>query len=85
MKGAIGAGGGQVVPVEEAEALMWTKPRFADQLELMLAANSKIRWVQLPYAGIEPFVHLVQDDRDWTCGKGRESCFIQKHWTTLQL
>ena len=41
---------------------MWTKPRFADQLEAVLAANGQIRWVQLPYAGIEPFVHLVQDD-----------------------
>ena len=36
----------------------------------MLATNEQIRWVQLPYAGIEPFVHLVQDDRTWTCGKG---------------
>ena len=29
-----------------------------------------IRWVQLPCAGIEQFVHLVDDDRLWTCGKG---------------
>ena len=36
----------------------------------MLATNERIAWVQLPYAGIEPFVHLVQDDRTWTCGKG---------------
>jgi len=26
--------------------------------------------VQLPFAGIENYVHLVDDDRDWTCGKG---------------
>jgi phosphoglycerate dehydrogenase-like enzyme len=36
----------------------------------VLDANERIGWVQLPYAGIEPFVHLVQDDRTWTCGKG---------------
>jgi phosphoglycerate dehydrogenase-like enzyme len=70
LRGAITAGGGQVVPVSEAEALMWTQPRFADELESVLATNEHIRWVQLPYAGIEPFVHLVQDDRTWTCGKG---------------
>ena len=58
------------MPVAEAEALMWTEPRHADQLEAVLAANEEITWVQLPYAGIEPFVHLVQDDRTWTCGKG---------------
>jgi phosphoglycerate dehydrogenase-like enzyme len=56
--------------VEEAEALMWTVPREALQLEAVLEANQQIAWVQLPYAGIEPFVHLVQDDRTWTCGKG---------------
>lgn len=70
MKGAIVAGGGHIVPVAEAEALIWTQPRHADQLEVVLAANERIAWVQLPYAGIEPFVHLVQDDRTWTCGKG---------------
>lgn len=58
------------MPVAEAEALMWTEPRHADQLEAVLEANEEITWVQLPYAGIEPFVHLVQDDRTWTCGKG---------------
>jgi phosphoglycerate dehydrogenase-like enzyme len=70
LRGAITAGGGQVVPVAEAEALMWTQPRYADELEIVLAAHEQISWVQLPYAGIEPFVHLVQDDRTWTCGKG---------------
>ena len=64
------AGGGHIVPVAEAEALIWTQPRHADKLEDVLAANERIAWVQLPYAGIEPFVHLVQDDRTWTCGKG---------------
>ena len=58
------------MPVAEAEALMWTEPRHADQLEAVLEVNEEITWVQLPYAGIEPFVHLVQDDRTWTCGKG---------------
>lgn len=70
LKGAIGAGGGHIVPVEEAEALIWTVPRLADQLEIVLDANERISWVQLPYAGIEPFVHLVEDGRTWTCGKG---------------
>ena len=70
LNGAIVAGGGHIVPVDEAEALIWTQPRHADKLEAVLAANERIAWVQLPYAGIEPFVHLVQDDRDWTCGKG---------------
>src|SRR5690606_35838416 len=28
------------------------------------------RWIQLPFAGIENFIHLVDDDHVWTCGKG---------------
>ncbi len=70
LRGAIAAGGGHIVPVAEAEGLIWTLPRMADELEAVLATNERIAWVQLPYAGIEPFVHLVEDDRAWTCGKG---------------
>ena len=71
MHDAIVAGGGQVVPVAQAEAVVWMEPRHADRLEAMLEGNDAIRWVQLPFAGIEPFVHLVvDDDRMWTCGKG---------------
>ena len=29
-----------------------------------------IRWVQLPFAGIENFVEHLDHDRTWTCGKG---------------
>jgi len=70
MRDAIVAGGGHVVPIAEAEALVWTEPRHADRLEAVLDENEHITWVQLPFAGIEPFVHLVTDDRTWTCGKG---------------
>jgi phosphoglycerate dehydrogenase-like enzyme len=70
MREAITAGGGQVVPVADAEALVWLEPRHADQLEDTLDANENIAWVQLPFAGIEPFVHLIDNDRTWTCGKG---------------
>jgi phosphoglycerate dehydrogenase-like enzyme len=70
MKEAITAGGGHIVALAEAEALVWTEPRHADRLEEVLDENEHITWVQLPFAGIEPFVHLVSDDRTWTCGKG---------------
>ena len=70
MREAIVAGGGHVVPVEDAEALVWMEPRHAERLEETLDANEEITWVQLPFAGIEPFVHLVDSDRTWTCGKG---------------
>ena len=68
---AVRDGGGEVVEPHEAEALVWAETNKPKELEALLrGAGSGVRWVQLPYAGIEPFVHLVQDDRDWTCGKG---------------
>jgi phosphoglycerate dehydrogenase-like enzyme len=67
---AVQAGGGQIVPVAEAEALMWMSPRDPHALADTLVDADHIRWVQLPFAGVESFVHLVDDDRLWTCGKG---------------
>jgi phosphoglycerate dehydrogenase-like enzyme len=70
MADAIQAGGGHLVPIDQAEGLVWAAPRDPDALEALLADADHIGWVQLPFAGIENFVHLVDDDREWTCGKG---------------
>lgn len=43
---------------------------MADELEDALDGADQIRWVQLPFAGIERVAHLIADDRVWTCGKG---------------
>ena len=70
MAEAITDGGGHVVPLREAEAIVWADPREPHSLAAALEAAPKARWVQLPFAGIENFVHLVDHDREWTCGKG---------------
>ncbi len=70
MADAIVAGGGQIVPVADAEGLVWGAPRDPGALEELLAGADHLEWVQLPFAGIENFVHLVDPDRQWTCGKG---------------
>jgi len=67
---AVVAGGGHVVPLAEADALVWGSPRRPDLLADALAAGDHLRWVQLPWAGIEAFTDLLDDDRVWTCGKG---------------
>ena len=70
MADAIHEGGGEVVDVADAEALVWADGRRADELEEVLQDAADIEWVQLPFAGIEKVVHLVGNDRTWTCGKG---------------
>ena len=68
---AVEAGGRKVVGPEAAEALVWAEPARADLLPVVLDANPGIRWVQLPYAGIEPFQMLrSRPELTWTCGKG---------------
>jgi len=71
MREAIEAGGGVLVDgPSEAEGLIWIDPHDPSQLPVMLAAGPGIRWVQLPFAGIEPFHGLLTPDLVWTSGKG---------------
>ena len=68
---AIRAGGGTVVDdPADAEGLIWLDPRDPAELPMTLAAGPGIRWVQLPFAGIEPFIGHLDPDRTWTSGKG---------------
>ncbi|MFM7871696.1 MAG: hydroxyacid dehydrogenase, partial [Actinomycetota bacterium] len=67
---SITEGGAEIVALEDAEALVWTAPRDADGLAQALSTNGALQWVQLPFAGIENFAHLIDTDRLWTCGKG---------------
>ena len=67
---AIIAGGGHVVPPEKAEALVWASPRDPAGLADVLDRAPDLVWIQLPFAGIENYAHLMDDERLWTCGKG---------------
>src|SRR5690349_8914112 len=70
MADAVVAGGGQVVPVAEAEALVWGAPLQPQRLAELMEDAGHLRWVQLPFAGIEGYLDHVDNARQWTCGKG---------------
>jgi len=65
---AVEAGGGTVAPVEDATALVWADPQNPEAFPDLV--HDGIDWVQLPYAGIGPFLDMLDDRRTWTCGKG---------------
>ncbi|HYM51439.1 MAG TPA: D-isomer specific 2-hydroxyacid dehydrogenase family protein [Candidatus Limnocylindrales bacterium] len=69
LRDAVEAGGGRIVPLGQAEALIWGGGD-ADQLRAMLAAAPGLRWVQLPSAGVEQYLPLMGDGRTWTAAKG---------------
>jgi phosphoglycerate dehydrogenase-like enzyme len=72
LRDAVVAGGGSLVGPSEAEALVWALPAEPASLGEVLDANPGLRWVQLPWAGVEPYVAVIRAhaDRTWTCGKG---------------
>jgi phosphoglycerate dehydrogenase-like enzyme len=90
VEAAVRAGGGEVVEPGQAEALVWTAPRGADALRAVLAESPGVRWVQLPWAGVEEFARRgVFDDpgsvERWTCGKGVYAEPVAEHALALAL
>lgn len=70
IRDAASAGGASIVQSDKATALIWSDARDPTGLERKLGESPSISWVQLPFAGSENFMHLVDADRIWTSGKG---------------
>lgn len=85
MVDAVIAAGGNVVPIEEASALIWADPAAADAFPGAVAAAPDLEWVQLPYAGIENFADQLDPALTWTCGKGVYAEPVAEHVIALTL
>jgi len=70
VRDAVRAGGGIVVAPADANGLIWSDAFDPTGLERVLNEAPSISWVQLPFAGSENFMHLVNVDRTWTSVKG---------------
>lgn len=82
---AVEAGGGTLVEPPEAAGLVWASTGAADELAALLADHPGIRWVQLPWAGVEPFAPVLDDRHLWTCGKGVYAAPVAEHALMLGL
>lgn len=86
---AIRSGGGHVAKLgEPADALVWLSAhRDLDCLSEVLSAQPEIRWVQLPFAGIENVVDagIIDDRHVWTCAKGAYAPPVAEHALALAL
>ncbi|MPZ86905.1 MAG: hydroxyacid dehydrogenase [Nitriliruptorales bacterium] len=84
-------GGGQLVTLDEAEALVWTDAGGRGDSEARLTAlleeYDNIRWVQLPWAGVESYAEAGVFDHEhiWTCGKGVYAPPVAEHALSLAL
>lgn len=74
-----------MVPPADAEALVWAHPDRPAGLAEVLAAHPGIGWVQLPWAGVEPYRAVLDADRTWTSGKGVYAEPVAEHALALLL
>lgn len=71
LEDAVRAGGGEVVELHEASALLWAAPDDPEGLRLVLAEHGgHLEWIQLPWAGVERYADVLDHGRRWTSGKG---------------
>ena len=88
VRAAVEAGGGRVVALDGTpDALVWLAPRDVAGLRAALAAAPSIRWVQLPFAGVEEFLAagVLAPELTWTCAKGVYSEPTAEHALALAL
>ena len=91
---AVAEAGGQVLGGDDAPhgdgtatALAVLKPISPDALEAALEANPDLSWVQLPFAGVEPYIPLFQarPHITWTSAKGIYAPPVAEHALALTL
>ncbi len=82
---AVVAGGGRVATLGEAEALIWADPALPNLLPDTLDGHERLRWVALPFAGIEPYVPYLDHGRVWTCARGVYARPVAEHALLLGL
>ncbi len=90
-KDAVRAGGGLPVKLgEQADAVVWLSAHDTDGLDAVLEDQPSLRWVQLPFAGVENAVAagvIVAGvpGRVWTSAKGLYARPVAEHALTLAL
>lgn len=83
---AIESAGGVVSPLgPSVEALVWTDYSQPKALAELLSKNPQIKWVQLPFAGVDAFADLIQLPPIFTSAKRAYSEPVAEHALALCL
>ena len=78
--------GALVSPLEtDVEALIWTDYSQPDLLKNVLDSNPQLKWVQLPFAGVDAFSHLLHRPIRFTSAKGAYREPVAEHALALCL
>ena len=79
---AAAAAGGQLASLDEADALIWLDP---DPASFPAELPERVRWVQLPSAGVERWMDRIGADRLWTSAAGAYGHPVAEHALMLML
>ncbi|MFC4008812.1 D-isomer specific 2-hydroxyacid dehydrogenase family protein [Nonomuraea purpurea] len=82
---AVRRAGGQIVPLDEAEAIVYFGSNAPDELRSML--HDRIRWVQLPNAGVERWADagVFTEHPVFTAAAGSYGVAVAEHALALML
>ena len=70
---------------QDVEALVWTDYARPDLLAQTLEENPKLRWVQLPFAGVDAFSYILGHDVIFTSAKRSYSEPVAEHALMLSM
>jgi phosphoglycerate dehydrogenase-like enzyme len=79
------AAGAAICGPEDADGLLWADPTRPELFDDVVAHARRLRWIQLPFAGIEGFVRYLDPRFIWTCGKGVYAQPVAEHVLALTL
>ncbi|UFU15422.1 D-isomer specific 2-hydroxyacid dehydrogenase family protein [Curtobacterium sp. C1] len=86
---AVTEAGGTVAPLDEdTRAVVWLDARDPDGLAAALDRAPGVGWVQLPFAGVDAFAHLIEEHGDrvlFTSAKGAYAEPVAEHALALTL
>jgi phosphoglycerate dehydrogenase-like enzyme len=83
---AVVSSGGKVAPISPTvKALIWTDYSAPEKLAEVLEQNPQIEWVQLPFAGVDAFNHVLSVPVRFTSSKGSYKEPVAEHALALSL
>lgn len=83
---AVVSSGAEVVSFgPEVEALIWTDYSKPDELAKLLDKNPQVKWVQLPFAGVDAFAEVIKRPLRFTSAKGSYREPVAEHALALAL
>lgn len=78
--------GGNLRPLDgDTKALIWTDYRDPEGLAEVLRTHPQLEWVQLPFAGVDAFAHLLDHPVRFTSAKGSYREPVAEHALALSL